>query len=136
MTPSSSGLLTTVEDLAHWDENFYTAKVGGQQLVNSLQEPGQLNDGTRLAYAEGLFVSPPGGLKIAESGDAGVRLRLPTSAARHARSVATAATANQSTPAISHRVADVMLAEVVPRTPRGGSGRPETSVQQPASTGD
>jgi CubicO group peptidase (beta-lactamase class C family) len=70
-TVGATDLLTTVEDLAHWDENFYTAKVGGQQLVNSLQEPGQLNDGTRLAYAEGLFVSPPGGLKIAETGDAG-----------------------------------------------------------------
>jgi CubicO group peptidase (beta-lactamase class C family) len=70
-TVGATNLLTTVEDLARWDENFYTAKVGGQQLVNSLQEPGRLNDGTRLSYAEGLFVSPPGGLRVVETGDAG-----------------------------------------------------------------
>jgi CubicO group peptidase (beta-lactamase class C family) len=70
-TVGATDLLTTVEDLARWDENFYNAKVGGQQLVVQLQEPGQLNDGTRLAYAEGLFVSPPGGLKVVETGDAG-----------------------------------------------------------------
>jgi len=70
-TDGATNLLTTVEDLARWDENFYTAKVGGQQLVKSLQEPGQLNDGTRLSYSEGLFVSPPGGLRVVETGDAG-----------------------------------------------------------------
>src|ERR1700732_980898 len=42
-TVGATNLLTTVEDLARWDENFYSAKVGGQKLVTQLQEPGQLN---------------------------------------------------------------------------------------------
>jgi hypothetical protein len=105
-------LLTTVEDLAHWDENFYTARVGGQQLVNSLQEPGQLNDGTRLAYAEGLFVSPPGGLKIAESGDAG-DAGYSANVSRFPDYHLSVATLCNNRPIdsndLSHRVADVYL---------------------------
>jgi len=41
--------LTTVRDLALWDENFHTAGIGGRALVDDLQRPGSLNDGTRSA---------------------------------------------------------------------------------------
>ena len=112
-TVGATDLLTTVEDLAHWDENFYTAKVGGQQLVNSLQEPGRLNDGTRLAYAEGLFVSPPGGLKIAETGDAG-DAGYSANVSRFPDYHLSIATLCNNRPIdsndLSHRVADVYLA--------------------------
>ncbi len=70
-TVGATDLLTTVGDLARWDENFYTARVGGAQIVKQLQERGQLNDGTRLIYAEGMFVGASGGLRIVETGDAG-----------------------------------------------------------------
>jgi CubicO group peptidase (beta-lactamase class C family) len=70
-TVGATNLLTTVEDLARWDENFYSARVGGAEVIRQLQEPGRLNDGTQLVYAEGLFVGAPGGFKIVETGDAG-----------------------------------------------------------------
>jgi hypothetical protein len=70
-TYGATNLLTTVEDLALWEENFYTAHVGGIQAIQQLQQPGTLNDGTRLNYAPGEFVGTLGGLKWAESGTAG-----------------------------------------------------------------
>jgi CubicO group peptidase (beta-lactamase class C family) len=39
---------TTVEDLLKWDENFYSAKVGGKPFLEELQEPGKLNTGKTL----------------------------------------------------------------------------------------
>jgi CubicO group peptidase (beta-lactamase class C family) len=53
-TVGATSLLTTVEDLALWDENFYTPRVGGPTLLQQLQERGKLNEGTQLDYAAGL----------------------------------------------------------------------------------
>src|ERR1043166_6266844 len=43
-------LMTTVEDLVKWDQNFYDGKVGGKDLVRRMEIPGRLNDGTKLNY--------------------------------------------------------------------------------------
>jgi CubicO group peptidase (beta-lactamase class C family) len=83
-TFGATNLMTTVEDLALWNENFFSGRVGGLRLVQQLQQPSHLNDGTLVDYAPGEFVgTTPGGLKWAQSGtagDAGYRsdtLRLP-----------------------------------------------------------
>ena len=83
-TFGATNLMTTVEDLARWNENFFSGRIGGSRLVQQLQEPGHLNDGALVNYAPGEFVGiTPGGLKWAQSGtagDAGYRadaLRLP-----------------------------------------------------------
>ena len=47
---------TSVEDLAKWDANFDDLVVGGRALVDSLQQPGRLVDGTPLGYAYALFI--------------------------------------------------------------------------------
>jgi CubicO group peptidase (beta-lactamase class C family) len=39
------GVVTTVEDLARWDANFYHPKIGGKAMVDLLLTPGRLNDG-------------------------------------------------------------------------------------------
>lgn len=49
-----TNVYSTVEDMARWDENFYTAKAGGKAVIDLLDQPGQLNDGTILGYAFGL----------------------------------------------------------------------------------
>jgi CubicO group peptidase (beta-lactamase class C family) len=53
-----TNVYTTVQDLAKWDENFYTGKVGGPGVIQRMQQPGRLNDGTELDYAFGLIVGP------------------------------------------------------------------------------
>lgn len=66
-TVGATNLFTTVEDLARWEENSYTGRVGGDRVIQQLQKPGKLNDGTQLNYAPGMFV----GLGAEESGTAG-----------------------------------------------------------------
>ncbi len=53
-----TNVYSTVEDLALWDENFYTGKVGEKQIIEQIHEPGRLDDGTELDYAFGLMVGP------------------------------------------------------------------------------
>jgi CubicO group peptidase (beta-lactamase class C family) len=53
-----TNVYTTVEDLARWDENFYTGHVGGLSVVERVHQPGRLNDGRELDYAFGLMVGP------------------------------------------------------------------------------
>lgn len=53
-----TNVYTTVEDLARWDENFYAGQVGGRAVIERIEQPGRLNDGTELDYAFGLMVGP------------------------------------------------------------------------------
>jgi CubicO group peptidase (beta-lactamase class C family) len=53
-----TNVYTTVEDLARWDENFYTGQVGGMAVVERMHQPGRLGDGKELDYAFGLLVGP------------------------------------------------------------------------------
>jgi hypothetical protein len=74
-TVGATSLLTTVEDLALWDDNFYIARVGGLALIQQLQERGKLNDGTQLHYAAGLVITKYRGLNVVDhaGSDAGYR---------------------------------------------------------------
>jgi CubicO group peptidase (beta-lactamase class C family) len=65
-TVGATSLLTTVEDLARWDENFYTGKVGGAKVIQQLQERGKLNNGTSIDYAAGLFIYKYRGLQVVD----------------------------------------------------------------------
>jgi CubicO group peptidase (beta-lactamase class C family) len=69
---------TSVEDLLRWDGNFYTPKVGGQDLIDQLLTRGLLNSGGKLHYALGLDVGTYRGLDIVEHGGgwAGYRAEL------------------------------------------------------------
>lgn len=49
------GILTTVEDLAKWNGNFYAPVVGDASLMHDLHERGTLNDGSHITYALGLM---------------------------------------------------------------------------------
>ena len=61
-----SGLYTTIEDLALWDKNFYSNKLGkGEQLViQKMYKEGQLNNGESTGRALGLQKSSYKGLKV------------------------------------------------------------------------
>ena len=77
-TVGASSLLTTVEDLAKWDQNFYDYRIGGKSIIEQMQVPGVLNGGATIDYAMGLAVGKYKGLKIVEhsGGDAGYRSHL------------------------------------------------------------
>jgi CubicO group peptidase (beta-lactamase class C family) len=61
---------TSVEDLQKWDENFYSAQIGGKEFLAELQEQGKLNSGKVLDYAKGLFIEDYRGLHTVSHGGA------------------------------------------------------------------
>ncbi len=67
----AAGLLTTVEDLALWEQNFYDKGVGGRALIEQLLQRGRLNNGEQLEYAFGLVIRKYRGLPIVEHGGSG-----------------------------------------------------------------
>jgi CubicO group peptidase (beta-lactamase class C family) len=65
------GVMTTVEDLALWDRQFYDPTLeGGREIVERLQSPGVLNSGEKLDYAAGLVVGSHRGLRTVRHGGA------------------------------------------------------------------
>jgi CubicO group peptidase (beta-lactamase class C family) len=48
------GVYSTVEDLAKWDANFTSGKVGGKAGIALMEAPGRLNDGQVVPYGLGL----------------------------------------------------------------------------------
>lgn len=78
----ATSLFTTVEDMALWDRNFYSATVGGEEVIDVMHIQGTLNDGFKIRYAFGLNIGKYRGLKTVEhsGSDAGFRsniLRFP-----------------------------------------------------------
>jgi CubicO group peptidase (beta-lactamase class C family) len=70
-TVGSSGLITTAEDLAKWDANFYQNKLGAgnPELIKLITTGGRLNNGRRSKYAFGLEVADYNGyLAVSHSG--------------------------------------------------------------------
>lgn len=107
------GVMTTVVDLAKWDDNFTTGRVGGQGFLTRQLERGKLNNGTTLNYAFGVTVGTYRGLDLVEhTGSTGgyraVLTRFPT----HKTTVAVLCNVSNAEPAtLAHRVADHLLGD-------------------------
>lgn len=129
------GLMTTIEDLQKWDENFYTGTVGGKGFLARQLERGVLNNGTQISYAFGLEIGAYRGVPVVEhSGSTGgYRTEIVRFPPLHA-SVATMCNAsNADAVGLAHRAADVVLAsqfkEPVPPPPARAA-----AAQQAAAT--
>lgn len=124
-TVGASSLLTTVEDLARWDQNFYDKKVGGEWIIEQMQVRGQLNDGQAIPYARGLVIGNYKGLRLVDhsGGDAGYRSHLLRFPDQHF-SVACLCNNGSTNPgALAYQVADLYLAgQLSPPAPRTVSG--------------
>ncbi len=109
----SAGVLTTVEDLYRWDQNFYDARVGGPEFIRLMTTPTCFNDGRQVPYSAGLIHSDICGQKAiwhggVEFGYRSNTLRFPE------RHLSIMCLANLSTfrPAeISEQIAGLLLSE-------------------------
>jgi len=111
-TVGATSLLTTVEDLALWDENFYEPSVGGKALIDQLLERGKLNNGERIDYAFGLTHGRYKGLPVVDhaGSDAGYRADLLRFPEQHF-SVACQCNLGTINPSeLTRQVADIYLA--------------------------
>jgi len=109
-----------VEDLLRWDENFYSGKVGGQQFLQELQQPGKLNSGKTLDYAKGLFVGTHRGLRFVEHGGSwgGYRAQLLRFPEQHFSIACLCNVGNADPERRAQRVADVVLASQMKEPPQ------------------
>src|SRR5262249_52547030 len=107
----ATSLFTTIEDLARWDENFYSGKVGGQDVLAQMQTQGVLNNGTQIQYASGLMIGQYRGLKIVEhsGGDAGFRSYIVRFPEQHFSPIALCNAGEANPTQLSYKVADVYL---------------------------
>ena len=106
---------TSVEDLQRWDENYYTAKLGGPDLIRQMQVVGKLNNGKEHTYAAGLEVSTYRGQPVVSHGGAwaGYRAELMRFPKQHT-SVAILCNVAQSMPTVrAYRIADILLPNVL-----------------------
>ena len=71
-------VLTTVEDLARWNQNFFEPKVGDAKLIADMQVVGVLNSGKKITYASALVIGTYRGLPtVSHSGSwVGYRAQL------------------------------------------------------------
>src|SRR5205807_2217465 len=110
---------TSVEDLLKWDENFYSAKVGGTNFLAELQERGKLNTGKTLDYAKGLFVGQYRGLRYVDHGGSwgGYRAQLLRFPEQHFSVVCLCNLGYANPEKRAHRVADVYLGKLMKEPP-------------------
>jgi CubicO group peptidase (beta-lactamase class C family) len=131
-TVGPSSLFSTVVDLARWEENFQTGKVGGLPLLKNLEAKGKLNNSREIDYASGLFIGKYRGLRTVEhaGGDAAYRtniLRFPD----QNFSIVVLANAGDLNPvALSFKIADIYLKEHLQPPPDKASldDRPEVAI--------
>ncbi len=105
------GLMTTILDLAKWDENFYTGKVGGPGFLRRQLEQGRLNSGTTLSYAYGLEVGQYRGLPMVEhtGSTGGYRSVITRFPAQHTSVAILCNVSNAAPSTLARRVADYVL---------------------------
>lgn len=134
---------TSVEDLAKWDENFYTGRIGGKSFLAELQEPGNLTDGKVLHYAKGLFVENSRGLRTIRHGGAwgGYRAELLRFPDQHFSVACLCNLGNSNPEKRADQVAEVYLSGLMKPDDRPAAGPNSgvrvtlTSAQMAALTG-
>ncbi len=116
----ATGLLTTVEDMVLWDQNFYDAKIGGTSVLKAMLQKGTLSNGKEIDYAFGLFLGDYRGLKTVEhsGSDAGYRadyLRFPE---QRFSVVLLSNLASIDTGGLARRIADIYLGDHLKPVPK------------------
>jgi CubicO group peptidase (beta-lactamase class C family) len=114
------GLLTTVEDLFLWDQNFYQNRLGGggKELIDQVLALGKLNDGRTLEYAFGQRISEYNGLPIVRHGGewAGYVSEMVRFPAQKFSVILLANTDAMNVARLSKQIADIYLADQFKQT--------------------
>ena len=108
-------LHVSIEDALQWDENFYTARVGGRAMIEQLQQRGTLANGDSISYGRGLFIGKYRGLPRVEHGGDWIGYhaayaRFPT---QHTSILVLCNSDGISPGELGDRVADIVLARAL-----------------------
>lgn len=121
----NSSLLTTVEDLIKWNQNFVNPVVGGPRFVAEMQTQGRLNNGRTITYALGLERENWRGVPVVSHGGATAGYRAFLARYPEQRlDVALLCNSGSVNPAaISNRVAEIFLGDKLqPATTQAAAG--------------
>jgi CubicO group peptidase (beta-lactamase class C family) len=107
------GMMSTVDDLLLWDNNFYSNKLGKGGLPKELQARGVLNNGRQINYAMGLWMSSYRGQPEVEhsGGTFGYRTELLRFPEQHFSVVTLCNLGSADVEGLSRKVAAVYLAD-------------------------
>lgn len=127
------GILTTVEDLALWDRNFYANKLGRSDLIERMLTAGKLNDGTAQDYAAGLGVGEYRGLSMVShaGGWLGFRTQLMRFPSENLSVICLANLDSIDPDRLCMQVAELYLGDKM--TPSDRSGSATTALQSSAA---
>jgi CubicO group peptidase (beta-lactamase class C family) len=121
------GIVTTIADLQKWDENFYTARVGGPSFIKLIQTVEPLNDGRENHYAFGLMIETYRGQRLVQhtGSTGGYRAAIYRFPDAHTSVAMLCNVTTANTTALSLAMADAVLASRLgPREgPSRGGGR-------------
>lgn len=106
-------LLTSVEDLAKWDQNFYDNKVGGEGFSQQLLTATKLNNGKEIPYAFGLGNEEYKGLKAVAHGGAfmGFRTEMIRFPEQRLTAICLCNVGSANPGALARQVSDLYLAD-------------------------
>lgn len=107
-------VFTTVEDLRHWDRQFYDCSLpGGAEFIAELTRPGRLAGGADLDYAFGLMVGSHRGARTISHGGSwgGYRAEMVRFPDLRTTVVVLANLASIDASGLAYQVADSLLAE-------------------------
>lgn len=112
-TVGATDLVTTVDDLARWNANFDSGRVGGADLIRQIVHPGALNSGQPVPYGLGVELGTYRGLVTVEhtGSEAGYRadfLRFPE---QHAAVICLCNDASANAGELARKIADLVLAD-------------------------
>ncbi len=118
----AGGLLTSVEDLFLWDQNFYHNKLGQQvqKLIEQILTPGTLNNGKKLNYAFALNIGEYKGLKMISHGGAwaGYQSQLLRFPGQQFSVICLSNLAGFNPTVMAKKVVDIFLADHLKETPK------------------
>jgi hypothetical protein len=118
------GLLSSVDDLLLWDNNFYANKLGKGDVVRELQARGVLNNGKQINYALGLWLGSYRGVSTVEhsGGTFGYRTDLLRFPEQRFSVVTLCNVADADVEGLSRQVAAVFLGNTLHPEPIAVSG--------------
>jgi CubicO group peptidase (beta-lactamase class C family) len=128
-------VMTTVEDLFKWDQNFEHATVGGAEAIRQLTTPGTLNNDERIPYGMGVFIDRYRGLNWwHHSGEwVGYRAAFSHFPDQHFSTLVLCnCVGNMAPMRMAKRVADLYLADDFARAEKSSS--PQNSATVPTSS--
>jgi CubicO group peptidase (beta-lactamase class C family) len=117
-----------LHDLALWDENFYSAKVGGREVIDQMLEAGKLESGKSVEYGGGLSIDDSRGLRVVSHGGSwvGYRSYLMRVPEEHFSVIVLCNRADADTGSLANSVATIFLdGKLGPEQPEEDEPAPE-----------